>query len=67
MNEYSFEQKNDMLQNIYLSICNGQEVFHCSRGAFPLPSPQRTGTSMQQHTYAVQKAREVFAEIMSTK
>lgn len=57
----------DMLENIYRAICAGQEVFHCSRGAFTLPSPQRTGTGVQQHTYNFQKAREVFAEIIRTK
>ena len=67
MNEIPFEMQNDWLQKIYIAICNGEEVFQCSRGAFALPSPQRSGTSMQQHTYAVQKAREVFEQIVRAK
>ena len=63
----TFDQKNNLLQELYIAISNGQEVFNCSRGAFALPSPQRTGTSMQQHTYACQKAREVFEQIVRTK
>ena len=63
----TFDQQNNLLKELYIAICNGQEVFQCSRGAFALPSPQRTGTATQKHSYAVQKAREVFHEITSTK
>lgn len=63
----TFDQQNNLRQELYIAICNGEEVFYCSRGAFSLPSPQRTGTEMQQHAYAVEKTHEVFAEIMRTK
>ena len=63
----TFDQQNELLQELYIAICNGQEVFQCSRGAFALPAPQKTGTAIQQHSYAVQKAREVYREITSTK
>lgn len=48
-----------MCDYIAARIMEGREFCHINYGKVYLPSPQRSGTYTQQHTYALLKAREI--------